>query len=66
VLTQGTDKGQVISETGWPSAGGTDCGGTTGDCTPGQSGSIAGIAEMNTFMDTFVCQAVANGTDFFW
>jgi exo-beta-1,3-glucanase (GH17 family) len=66
VLTQGTNKNQVISETGWPSGGGTDCGGATGDCTPGQSGSIAGVAEMNTFMDNFVCQAVANGTDFFW
>jgi exo-beta-1,3-glucanase (GH17 family) len=66
VLTQGTNKQQIISETGWPSGGGTDCGGTTGDCSAGQSGSIAGIAEMNTFMDNFVCQAVANGTDFFW
>jgi exo-beta-1,3-glucanase (GH17 family) len=66
LLTQGTNKNQVISETGWPSGGGTDCGGTTGDCTPGQSGSIAGITEMNTFMDTFICQAIANGTDFFW
>jgi exo-beta-1,3-glucanase (GH17 family) len=66
VLTQGTNKDQVISETGWPSGGGTDCGGATGDCAPGQSGSIAGIAEMNTFMDTFICQAIANGTDFFW
>jgi exo-beta-1,3-glucanase (GH17 family) len=66
VLTQGTNKKQIISETGWPSAGGTDCGGTTGDCTPGQSGSIAGVDEMNTYMDTFVCQALANGTDYFW
>jgi exo-beta-1,3-glucanase (GH17 family) len=66
VLTQGTNKQQIISETGWPSGGGTDCGGTTGDCTPGQSGSIAGITEMNTFMDNFICQAMANGTDYFW
>jgi exo-beta-1,3-glucanase (GH17 family) len=65
-LTQGTNKPQIISETGWPSGGGTDCGGTTGDCAPGQSGSIAGIAEMNTFMDSFICQAMANGTDYFW
>ena len=66
VLTQGTTKPQIISETGWPSSGGTDCGGTTGDCTPGQSGSIAGVNEMNTFMGEWVCQALANGTDYFW
>ena len=66
VLTQGTNKKQIISETGWPSGGGTDCGGTTGDCTPGQSGSVAGINEMNTFMGNFICQANANGTEYFW
>lgn len=57
---------QIISETGWPSGGGTDCGGTTGDCSPGQSGSVAGVDEMNTFMNDWVCQALANGTDYFW
>ena len=66
ILTQGTNKKQIISETGWPSGGGTDCGGTNGDCTPGQSGSIAGVEEMNTFMDDFICQANANGTEYFW
>jgi exo-beta-1,3-glucanase (GH17 family) len=52
----------IISETGWPSQGGTDCGGAT-SCT---NGSVAGISEMNTFMDNWVCQALENGTDYFW
>ncbi|KAE8454682.1 hypothetical protein EG329_000305 [Mollisiaceae sp. DMI_Dod_QoI] len=52
----------VISETGWPSTGGTDCGAAT-TCT---NGSIAGITEMNTYMNDWVCQALANGTNYFW
>ncbi|RMZ91025.1 hypothetical protein DV736_g1728, partial [Chaetothyriales sp. CBS 134916] len=67
VLTQGNSNGkQIISETGWPSGGGTDCGGTTGECAPGQSGAVASVENMNTFMDTWVCQALDNGTDYFW
>ncbi|KAF4627283.1 hypothetical protein G7Y89_g10872 [Cudoniella acicularis] len=53
----------IISETGWPSLGGTDCGGAT--TCPG-AGSVAGITEMNNFMDGWVCQALANGTNYFW
>lgn len=52
----------IISETGWPSTGGTDCGAAT-TCT---SGSVAGISEMNTFMGDWVCQALTNGTNYFW
>lgn len=52
----------IISETGWPSAGGTDCGGAT-TCT---NGSVAGITEMNTYMDNWVCAALTNGTNYFW
>lgn len=55
----------IIAETGWPSQGGTDCG--TGDtsntCT---DGAVAGIDEMNTFMADWVCQALENGTQYFW
>lgn len=51
-----------ISETGWPSAGGTDCGGAT-TCT---NGSVAGITGMNTYMGDWVCQALTNGTQYFW
>ena len=62
VLTKGTSQQNVISETGWPSDGGTDCGQAT-TCT---QGSVAGITEMNTFMNDFVCQSLANNTNFFW
>lgn len=65
-LTAGTNKGQIISETGWPSGGGTDCGGTTGDCAPGQSGAVASVDNLNKFMEDWVCQAIDNGTDYFW
>ncbi|KAL8940665.1 MAG: hypothetical protein Q9211_002170 [Gyalolechia sp. 1 TL-2023] len=63
-LTTNTKKKNIISEVGWPSEGGKHCGEVT--CTPGMSGAVAGIDEMNTFMDSFVCQSLANGTDFFW
>ncbi|KIX94998.1 uncharacterized protein Z520_09308 [Fonsecaea multimorphosa CBS 102226] len=67
VLTEGMPNvQQLISETGWPSGGGEDCGGTDGSCAPGQSGSVAGVDGMNTFMDNWVCQALANGTEYFW
>ena len=61
-----TDKSKnVIAETGWPSAGGTDCGTDATTCAPG-TGSVAGINEMNQFMGDFVCQALNNRTNFFW
>lgn len=52
----------IISETGWPSQGGTDCGGAT-TCAVG---SVAGITELNTFMENWVCDAITNGTNYFW
>ncbi|KAI0487728.1 glycoside hydrolase superfamily [Xylaria cf. heliscus] len=52
----------VISEIGWPSQGGTDCGEAT-TCT---DGAVAGINELNTLMNTWVCQALTNGTNYFW
>ncbi|KAL5115437.1 hypothetical protein ACEQ8H_006658 [Pleosporales sp. CAS-2024a] len=53
---------QVIAEVGWPSAGGTSCGGAQ-TCT---GGSVAGIAEMNQFMEDWICQSMKNGTEYFW
>lgn len=53
----------IISEVGWPSQGGTNCGvaGVT-DCP---NASKAGIPEMNLFMENWVCQALTNGTQYF-
>ena len=64
VLTQGTTKRNFISEVGWPSEGGNGCG--AAPCTNPTMGSVAGIDEMNTFMDNFVCQSMANKTEYFW
>ncbi|RAO68847.1 uncharacterized protein BHQ10_004859 [Talaromyces amestolkiae] len=63
-LTSGTSKEAIISEVGWPSAGGNDCGSV--NCTDSTSGSIAGIDEMNQFLSDWVCQALTNGTKYFW
>ncbi|KAK8176881.1 glycoside hydrolase family 17 protein [Phyllosticta citrichinensis] len=60
-----TDKKHVISETGWPSAGGNDCG-TEAGCTSDTQGSVAGIDEMNIFLGDWVCQALKNQTEYFW
>ncbi|KAK8230831.1 hypothetical protein HDK90DRAFT_333595 [Phyllosticta capitalensis] len=60
-----TSKKHVISETGWPSAGGNDCG-TEAGCTSDTQGSVAGIDEMNTFLGDWVCQALKNQTEYFW
>ncbi|KAF4589039.1 Glycoside hydrolase, superfamily [Ophiocordyceps camponoti-floridani] len=54
----------IIAETGWPSAGGKHCGqAMTTTCEPG---SVAGISEMNRFMEDWVCDALKNGTQYFW
>ncbi|OTA99606.1 glycoside hydrolase family 17 protein [Hypoxylon sp. CI-4A] len=54
----------VISEIGWPTKGGTDCGDdSVTDCP---DGSVAGIDELNTLMEDWVCQALENGTNYFW
>lgn len=64
-LTAGTDKKQIISEVGWPSGGGKDCGGSP-TCDADTPGSVASIDNMNTFMSEWICQALENGTDYFW
>lgn len=55
----------VISEIGWPSDGGNDCG-TNNTCPNAQAGSVAGVKEMNTFMGEWVCESMTNGTTYFW
>lgn len=58
-----TDKSKnIIAETGWPSDGGKNCG-SSQTC---DVGSVAGIKEMNRFMEDWVCQALSNGTQYFW
>lgn len=53
---------QVIAEVGWPTGGGTNCGGAT-TCSPG---SVAGIDELNQFMQDWICPALKNETEYFW
>ncbi|KAF3010914.1 hypothetical protein E8E13_009976 [Curvularia kusanoi] len=53
---------QVIAEVGWPTAGGKSCGGAP-SC---DKGSVAGIDELNRFMDDWVCQSLKNQTEYFW
>ncbi|KAF2821781.1 glycoside hydrolase [Ophiobolus disseminans] len=53
---------QVIAEVGWPSSGGKNCGSAT-SCT---GGSVAGIDEMNQFMEDWICPSMKNGTEYFW
>jgi exo-beta-1,3-glucanase (GH17 family) len=65
-LTKGIPgKQNIIAETGWPSQGGNDCG-VGAICTSPNQGAIAGIDEMNTFMNGWVCDALTNGTEYFW
>ena len=61
-----TSKKQIISETGWPSTGGNDCGSDTIPCPNSTTGSIAGINQMNIYLQDWVCQALNNGTEYFW
>jgi exo-beta-1,3-glucanase (GH17 family) len=60
-----TGKKHIISEFGWPSAGGNDCAPAT-TCPDSTSGAVASIPNMNILMNTWVCQALSNGTDYFW
>lgn len=64
-LTKGTNKKQIISEVGWPSGGGKDCGDSK-VCNSDTPGAIASVENMNQFMEDWVCQALSNGTDYFW
>lgn len=65
VLTEGTNKKNIISEVGWPNGGGKSCGRETA-CKPDESGSVAGVDELNQFMEDWICPSLKNGTDYFW
>lgn len=68
VLTSGDFTGrntkQIISEVGWPSEGGNSCGQLA--CATDTEGSVAGVQEMNTFMEDWVCASLRNETVYFW
>ena len=66
ILTQGTNKGNVISEVGWPSQGGTDCAPLNPPCPDMTAGAVSGVPEMVTFLGDWVCQTMKNGTEYFW
>jgi exo-beta-1,3-glucanase (GH17 family) len=55
----------IISETGWPTQGGNDCG-TGAKCPTKTEGAIAGIDELNEYMEGWVCQQLAKKTIYFW
>lgn len=64
-LTKGTKKKHLISEVGWPTEGGNTCGPGV-ECDDSKSGSVAGIKELNEFMENWVCTALEKGTQYFW
>ncbi|KAI5362105.1 Putative glycoside hydrolase family 17, glycoside hydrolase superfamily [Septoria linicola] len=60
---------QIISEIGWPTQGGNDCGVADDPaygCTSDTDGAVASLDNLNTFMDGWVCDAMTNGTTYFW
>ncbi|KAM0791717.1 hypothetical protein ACM66B_003986 [Microbotryomycetes sp. NB124-2] len=48
-----------IAETGWPSDSMTEADRT-------YQGAVAGVPQLQTFLDTYVCAANANGSQWFW
>ncbi|KAL5414992.1 hypothetical protein PMIN03_002946 [Paraphaeosphaeria minitans] len=55
---------QIIAEVGWPTGGGNDCGDS--DCMSDTQGSIAGVSELNQFMEDWICPSMKNATEYFW
>lgn len=65
-LTAGNPKiKQVVAEVGWPSGGGKNCG-SSPTCTSSTPGSVAGVDELNQFMEDWICPSMKNGTEYFW
>ncbi|KAF1840210.1 glycoside hydrolase family 17 protein [Cucurbitaria berberidis CBS 394.84] len=56
---------QVIAEVGWPTGGGKNCG-QSPSCTSSTPGSVAGLDELNQFMEDWICPSLKNQTNYFW
>ncbi|GAC76271.1 hypothetical protein PANT_20c00034 [Moesziomyces antarcticus T-34] len=55
-----------IAETGWPSGANTTQAETYVNENGQVTGAKAGVAELQTFLDGYVCDANKNGTGYFW
>jgi exo-beta-1,3-glucanase (GH17 family) len=64
-LTEGTSKENIIAEVGWPTGGGNNCS-PLEQCPDDTTGAVSGVDELNKFMEDWVCQALDNGTNYFW
>lgn len=53
----------IIAELGWPSDGGGACPPTSPNCANPAEASIKGI---NDLLDGWVCDAIKNGTQYWW
>lgn len=56
-------KKNIIAEIGWPTSGGKACPFEQKTCDPGAVASIQGV---NDLMDGWVCDAMKNGTQYWW
>lgn len=56
-------KKNIIAEIGWPSAGGSACPPDSPNCLEPATADIEGI---NNLMDGWVCDAIKNGTQYWW
>lgn len=53
----------IIAEIGWPTSGGTNCPSGQKSC---DKGSVASVEGVNQLLDDWVCEALTNGTNYFW
>ncbi|VBB73106.1 Putative Glycoside Hydrolase Family 17 [Podospora comata] len=54
----------IISEIGWPSAGGMGCGNAFETDCPQKA--VAGVEEMNELLEDWVCRALDEDINYFW
>lgn len=55
-----------IAETGWPSGANSTAAATYVNEQGQVTGAHAGVSELQTFLDGYVCEANKNGTGYFW